>query len=84
MLVLTRKPDEGIYIGNDIKVTIIEVNGSQVKLGISAPNDVSIFREEVIEKIVEENIGSLANEKPDMKKIPDFIKKLKNDPKKKR
>lgn len=77
MLVLTRKIDEGIYIGNDIKITVIEISGNQVKLGISAPRDVSIFREEVIEKIREDNIGSIAAEKPDVKKMPDFLKKKK-------
>lgn len=78
MLVLTRKLDEGIYIGKDVKITVIEITGNQVKLGISAPKDVSIFREEVLDKIIEENIGSIASEKPDARKLPAFLRKVKN------
>lgn len=77
MLVLTRKLDEGIFIGKDVKITVIEITGNQVKLGISAPKDVSIFREEVLNKIIEENIESIASEKPDAKKLPQFLKNLK-------
>ncbi len=77
MLVLTRKLDEGIYIGNDVKITVIEITGNQVKLGISAPKDVSIFREEVLNKIIEDNIGSIAAEKPDIKNLPKIIQNLK-------
>ena len=76
MLVLSRKQDEGIYIGHDIKITIVEVNGGQVKIGVSAPSDVSIFREEVINKIIEDNYESLANQKPRPQDIPKFIKQL--------
>lgn len=51
MLVLTRRPDEGdkstIVIGADISVTVVEVRGEQVRIGITAPSDVTIHREEV-------------------------------------
>lgn len=56
MLVLTRKSGEGILIGDNIKVVVVEVKGNQVKLGIEAPADVTVYREEVYRKIQEENI----------------------------
>lgn len=56
MLVLTRKSGEGILIGDNIKVVVVEVKGNQVKLGIEAPADVTVYREEVYIKIQEENI----------------------------
>ncbi|MBK5289160.1 MAG: carbon storage regulator CsrA [Acidimicrobiia bacterium] len=48
MLVLTRRVNERIVIGDDITVTVLEVHGEQVRLGIEAPRDVKVFREEVI------------------------------------
>lgn len=51
MLVLTRKPNENVRIGNDIEVRILEVRGKYVRLGFSAPKELSIHREEVYEKI---------------------------------
>ena len=48
MLVLTRKIGESIIIRDDIVVTIVEINKNQIKVGISAPNDVNIVREELL------------------------------------
>lgn len=56
MLVLTRKSGEGIIIGDRIKVIVVEVKGNQVKLGIEAPEELTVYREEVYRKIKEENI----------------------------
>jgi carbon storage regulator len=53
MLALSRKPKETIVIGDDIYVTVVEVRGDRVKLSITAPKDIPIFREEVYEKIQE-------------------------------
>lgn len=55
MLVLTRKVGETIQIGNDIEVTVLSVQGDQIKLGINAPKDVEILRKEVYEAIQESN-----------------------------
>ncbi|NLY90314.1 MAG: carbon storage regulator CsrA [Firmicutes bacterium] len=55
MLVLTRKTNESIIIGDDVKVTVVEVKGDQVKLGISAPKRISVHREEVYLEIQKEN-----------------------------
>lgn len=47
MLILTRRIGETIIIGNDIKVTVLGVKGSQVRIGVEAPNDVAVDREEL-------------------------------------
>ncbi len=55
MLALSRKENESIIIGNDIEITILEVKGEQVKIGITAPKSVPIYREEVYAQIKEAN-----------------------------
>ena len=55
MLVLTRKPDQSIMVGNDIEITVLEVRGEQVRLGIRAPRQVAVHRKEVFEQIRQEN-----------------------------
>ncbi len=58
MLVLTRKSDEKITIGDDIVVSVLEIRGSQVKLGIEAPKGVAVHRSEIYEKIQDENLSA--------------------------
>ena len=55
MLALTRKTGDAIMINNNIEITILEVRGDQVKVGISAPKEVSIYRKEVYLEIQKEN-----------------------------
>lgn len=55
MLILSRKIDEKIKIGDEITLTIIEVKGDQVKIGVEAPKNVKVFRQEVFEAIQKEN-----------------------------
>lgn len=55
MLALTRKKNEAIVINNNIEVTILEVKGDQVKIGISAPKEVPVYRKEVYLQIQEAN-----------------------------
>lgn len=59
MLILTRKKDESIMIGDDIEITVIDIQGDKVKLGISAPKNVSIHRKEVFTEIKEENLRAV-------------------------
>jgi carbon storage regulator len=57
MLVLTRKPGQSIIIGDGVEVQVLSVAGEKVRLGITAPRDVSIFRNEVYDRIERENRG---------------------------
>lgn len=58
MLVLTRKSGEGIRIGDDIKIVVVDIRDNQVKLGIEAPLAHTVHREEIYSKIKEENLGA--------------------------
>lgn len=60
MLILTRKPGESVYIGDDIKVTLMEIKGNQVRVGVEAPSSVRIYREEIYLQILEENKSAAA------------------------
>ena len=62
MLALTRKKGEALMINNNIEITILEVRGDQVKIGIAAPKDVPIYRKEVYLQIQEENKASFSPE----------------------
>jgi carbon storage regulator len=55
MLILSRKVNEKIMIGDDISISIIEVRGDQVRLGVDAPRTVKVFRQEVFDAIKAEN-----------------------------
>ncbi len=55
MLALSRKINESIMIGNDIEITILEVKGDQIKIGINAPKSVPIYRKEIYLQIQESN-----------------------------
>lgn len=74
MLVLTRKLDESIIIGDDIEVKVISIEKGIVKLGIEAPRDVSIVRNELLEDVKEHNIA--ASKEVDMTKVSDLRKLL--------
>jgi carbon storage regulator len=59
MLILSRKPGQGIRIGSHIVITVKEVRGRQVRIGIDAPNDIPVYREEIYEAIEEANKESM-------------------------
>lgn len=61
MLVLSRKKGQSIMIGHDIEVSIVEVQGDQIRIGINAPKNVAIHRKEVYEEIISENRQAAAN-----------------------
>lgn len=58
MLALTRKKGESLVINNNVEITVLEVRGEQVKIGISAPKEVPIYRKEVYAQIQEENTAA--------------------------
>ena len=59
MLVLSRKKNESIVINNDIKIVVVEIRGDKVRLGIEAPRDIEVHREEVYKQIHGESSDSL-------------------------
>lgn len=62
MLVITRKKDESILIGEDIEITVIKLDDGSVKLGISAPKDKTILRKEVYDKVKDENMKAVRSD----------------------
>ena len=64
MLILSRKIDEKIKIGDNITITLIDVHGDQVKIGVEAPKNVKVFRQEVFEAIQSENKAAAVENKP--------------------
>ena len=69
MLVLSRKIDERIMIGDQIEISVVDIRGDQVKIGIQAPGSVKVYRKEVYEAIQQENIEA-ARARPGM--LPDL------------
>lgn len=63
MLILSRKIDEKIKIGDDITITLIDVHGDQVKIGVEAPKNVKVFRQEVFDAIQTENKAAVVEGK---------------------
>jgi len=73
MLILTRKLGESIAIGDDIRVTLIEIQGRQVKIGVGAPKDVPIHRLEIYEKIQSENLRASLASDFDLNRLAQFV-----------
>jgi carbon storage regulator len=70
MLVLTRKTDQTINIGDNIRIKILEIGNGYVKVGIDAPRDLPIYREELYEKLKQLNVEAA---KLDMDRLKDFL-----------
>lgn len=73
MLILTRKLGEQITIGDDIVISLLEIKGSQVKLGIEAPQSISIHRQEIYERIRAENLRSAEISETDLLKATSLL-----------
>ncbi len=84
MLVLARRLNESIMIGDEIEVVIIDIKGDQVKLGIRAPKRVTVHRKEIYEEIKKENIAAMESKynPENIKELTDFFKKGKDEEKK--
>ena len=66
MLILARKPGESLYVGDDIRITVLSVQGKQVKIGITLPPDKVVYQEEVYRRVMEENRMALATSTEDL------------------
>jgi carbon storage regulator len=79
MLVLARRLNESIMIGDDIEIVVIDIKGDQVKLGIKAPRKVTVHRKEIYQEIKQENIAAMGSEfDPDkLRDLSELFKKEK-------
>ena len=77
MLVLTRKTDESVIIGDTIAVTVLAIEGDHVKLGITAPKPVPIHRQEIYEQIKSANVEAAQSSSTDISSILKFLTKKK-------
>nr|WP_283027178.1 carbon storage regulator CsrA [Providencia rettgeri] len=64
MLILTRRINEEVMIGDDIKIKILGVKGNQVRIGVAAPEDVSVHREEIYQRVLAERNNASASDWP--------------------
>jgi len=76
MLILTRKLGERITIGDDITITLLEIKGTQIKLGIEAPKSISIHRQEIYERIRRENLESSDVDKSDLSRATSLFRSV--------
>ncbi|MDR1080256.1 MAG: carbon storage regulator CsrA [Deltaproteobacteria bacterium] len=77
MLILTRKIGETVTIGDEIKVQVVDVKGRQVRLGITAPAEWAVHREEIFIKIQEQNLQSLRTDASDLQSAAQLLDSVK-------
>lgn len=75
MLALTRKVDEAIIIDDNIEIKILEISGDKVRIGISAPKEMSIYREEIYNQVRESNQDATTVTTDNLKALKDILKK---------
>lgn len=75
MLILSRKIDEEILIGDSIRIKVLAVHDGQVKIGIEAPKNVKVFRTEVYNLILQQNTEAVKASKATAQKVADALKK---------
>jgi carbon storage regulator len=71
MLILTRRVGETVMIGNEVTVTVLGVKGNQVRIGVNAPKDVAVHREEIYDRIKREEDPDTMSASPDVKVVDD-------------
>ena len=74
MLVLTRKANQSIMIGDDIEISVLAIMGEKVRIGVDAPRAVPVFRQEVYEEIQQDRNAAGADEREDVDKALDRLK----------
>ena len=81
MLVLSRKIGQSIIIGNNVRIKIVEIRGQQVRLGVEAPDDVAIVREEIHNEIADVNRGAVEAPPAEVEKIARALRRSKQEDK---
>jgi carbon storage regulator len=76
MLVLTRKSNQSIMIGDDIEVSVVSIMGEKVRIGIQAPRDIPVFRKEVYLEIQQERNGAVAASTDLRGEVDEALRKL--------
>ncbi|WHE06699.1 carbon storage regulator CsrA [Thermoanaerobacterium thermosaccharolyticum] len=74
MLILTRKTGQSLIIGDDIEIKVVSIDGENIKIGISAPKNVTVMRKELLE-VEDENKKAALIDKSSLKKLEKLIKK---------
>lgn len=75
MLVLTRKPGQGIMIGDDVRITLVEVKGDTVRIGIDAPRATRVYRQELYEAVRQENRDAVSWDFSDLEALDKHVSK---------
>ena len=70
MLILTRKIDEAIRLGDDIRIVLVQIKGAQVRLGIECPSHVRVLREELYEAVRQENLNAISSDPKHLANLP--------------
>ena len=66
MLILTRRAGEGLYLGDSIRITVLGIQGKQIRLGLDVPSDMVVYRDEVYQRVKEENRLSMSINNEDL------------------
>jgi carbon storage regulator len=77
MLVLTRKSNQSVMIGDDIELTVLSIMGDKVRIGIQAPREIPVFRKEVYLEIQQENVAARVSARAE---VDDALKRLSAHP----
>ena len=78
MLILTRKKDEVIRVGEDIRIVLVQIKGGQVRLGIECPSTMRVLREELYEAVRQQNLQALSTDPSQIQSLPMDLKKSLN------
>ncbi len=69
MLILTRRSGESLYLGDNIKVTVLSIQGKQIKLGLDVPREMTVYREEIYKRVQEQNKLALESKDDDLMQV---------------
>ena len=80
MLILARKVNESIMIGDQIEISVVDIRGEQVKIGIKAPSTVKVYRQEVYKAIQQENVAAASAPPRALPPLGDYLRDAKKPP----